>query len=112
MKLLKIRETLSHIGLLLLEHGDGFIVTDHGVKQPVELEFADLAAVETWMREQRHANRLTDEDDADWDAQWTAFVTAWRDVACLDCGCVHPRELWKRNGDLCPSCGEGAFCAE
>ena len=67
MKLLRIREKLGHIGLLLLEHGDGFLVTNSGV----DLEFASLAEVEQWMKDQRHANRLTDR----------VFCEAWR---CLD----------------------------
>lgn len=107
MKLLKLREKLSHVGLLLLKHGDGFLVTNAGVKAPVDLEFATLADVEQWMKDQRHANRLTDADDADWDAQFKAFCEAWRDVKCLDCETVHPRELWKRNNGCCLSCGEG-----
>lgn len=107
MKLLKLREKLSHVGLVLLEHGDGFMVTNAGVKAPVDLEFADLAAVEQWMKDQRHANRLTDADDADWDAQWTKFVEDWRDVTCLDCCQTHPNHRWKKNGGCCPSCGEG-----
>ena len=109
MKLLRIREKLGHIGLLLLEHGDGFLVTNSGVKQPVDLEFADLAEVEQWMKDQRHANRLTDEDDAEWDAQYRAFCEAWRDVRCLDCEAVNPRQRWKDNGDCCPNCGEGGW---
>ena len=112
MKLLKLREKLSHIGLLLLEHGDGFMVTDAGVKTPIDLEFADLAAVEQWMKDQRHANRLTDADDAEWDAAFRTFCERWRDVRCLDCQRVHPRELWTRNDDRCPSCGEGQWIDE
>jgi len=107
MKLLKLRERLSWIGLLLLEHGDGFLVTNNGVKEPIDLEFADLAEVEQWMRDQRHANRLTDEDDAEWDAQYKAFCEAWRDVQCPDCEHVNPMKMWKEKNGCCPSCGEG-----
>lgn len=109
MKLLKLREKLSHIGLLLLKHGDGFKVTNAGVATitAVDLDFADLTEVEQWIRRQRHANRLTEADDAQWDAEWTAFVAAWRDVMCPDCGQTHPQKVWQDNGEVCPSCGEG-----
>lgn len=107
MKLLKIREELSHIGLLLLKHGNGFKVTDAGVRTPVDLDFDDLAGVEQWIRDQRHANRLTADDDAEWDAQFKAFTDAWRDVQCPDCERIHPNHSWKKNGGCCPGCGEG-----
>lgn len=109
MKLLKLREKLGHIGLLLLEreHGDGFRVTDAGVKTPVDENFKTLADVEQWIRNQRHANRLTDEDDAEWDAQFKAFCLAWQNVQCLACEHVHPNHRWKENNGCCPSCGEG-----
>ena len=110
MKLLKLRKTLSHIGLLLLErgYGDGFKVTDDGVKAPVvDVNFETLVEVEQWIRDQRHANRLTDADDAEWNAQWTKFVQDWRDVRCPDCCQEHPNYLWKENNGCCPSCGEG-----
>ena len=107
MKLLKLREKLSHIGLVLDKHGTGFLVTDAGAKTPVDLEFADLVAVEQWMKDQRHANRLTDADDADWDAQFKAFAEAWADVQCEDCEQTHPHKLWVENSGCCPGCGEG-----
>lgn len=104
MKLFKMREKLSHVGLLLLEHGTGFKVTDHG---PVDKDFATLEEVEQWIKDQRHKNRLTDEDDAEWDAEFKAFCEAWRDVQCPDCEHVHPNRKWQENAGRCPSCGEG-----
>ena len=109
MKFLRLRKNLSYVGLVLLKHGDGWKVTDHGVKQPIDLDFRTLEEVEQWIKDQRHANRLTDEDDAEWDAQFRAFCEKWRDVQCLDCLMIHPRERWKRKDDCCPSCGERNF---
>ncbi len=55
MKLLKLRKQLSDIGLLLLEDGKGWLVTNNGTaKTLIEHEFADLEAVK--------ANRFTDEE--------------------------------------------------
>ncbi|MCK5617060.1 hypothetical protein KAR91_85145 [Candidatus Pacearchaeota archaeon] len=110
MKLLKLRKKLSHIGLLLLErgYGDGFKVVDPGVKAPaVDVNFATLDEVEQWMKDQRHANRLTDKDDAQWDANYWAFVRGEWPVTCTDCEQTHPRKLWTENTWCCPSCGEG-----
>ncbi len=110
MKLLKLRKQLSHIGLLLLErgYGDGFKVVDPGVKAPaVDVNFATLAEVEQWIKDQRHANRLTEDDDADWDAQYHEFCEHWRDVQCPDCEQTHPNHRWQTNDGRCPSCGEG-----
>ncbi len=107
MKLLKLRKQLSHIGLLLVKHGDGFMVTNAGVVQPVDLDFRTLAEVEQWIQDQRHANRLTEADDAKWDAQFKAFCDRWEDVQCPDCEHIHPRCRWDERNGLCPSCGEG-----
>ena len=103
MRLLKLRKQLSHIGLLLVKHGDGFRVCDDAVRTPVDLDFRTLEDVEQWIRDQRHANRLIEADDA----QFKVFVEDWRDVKCLGCEQTHPNRWWKENDDRCPSCGEG-----
>jgi hypothetical protein len=74
MRVFKLREKLHRRGLLLLEHGTGWMVTDHGVKTPFEQEFETLEAVETWMTDEFNTNRLTDKEADEFDDQWAKFV--------------------------------------
>jgi hypothetical protein len=51
MRIFKMRNKLHLHGLVLLEHGDGFMVTDQGVKNPIEVILPDILAVEKWYEE-------------------------------------------------------------
>ena len=72
MNLNKLRQRLTKKGLLLLEHGDGWTVTDEGVKVPFEKNFPNLAEVEKWMNP--HTNRLTEKEADLFDAEFKAFA--------------------------------------
>jgi len=52
MRVFKIRQVLGLRGLLLLEHGTGWRVTNEGsAKYLIEHKFDDLDAVEKWVNE-------------------------------------------------------------
>ena len=73
MRVLKIRQKLNERGLLLLEHGTGWLVTNEGTaKTLIEHTFDDLDAVEAWVT--ALPNRLTDEEGKVWDARWADFL--------------------------------------
>lgn len=72
MKVFKLRQKLHDLGLVLLKHGTGFLVTNAGTaKTLIEHEFADLAAVETFVA---HPNRLDDAEADEFDEDWAKFV--------------------------------------
>ena len=62
--------------------------------------------VKQWIKGQQHANRLTEADDAGWDAQFNKFVADWREQKCPNCEHTHPACLWRRNDGCCLSCRE------
>ena len=73
MKVLKLRAKLHRRGLVLLENGDGWMVTNNGTaKALIEHEFADLDAVEAWVA--ALPNRLTDAEADEFDEDWASFV--------------------------------------
>lgn len=73
MRVFKIRQTLGQRGLLLLEHGTGWLVTNEGtVKTLIEHVFDDLNAVETWIAEL--PNRMTAEEGRVFDEEFEKFI--------------------------------------
>jgi hypothetical protein len=72
MKVLKLREKLGKLGLLLIKHGDGWLVTDHGVKTPFEKLFDDLDAVQMWL--DNPTRRLTEKEAELFEDEFTAFA--------------------------------------
>jgi len=75
MRVFKMRQKLGRRGLLLLEHGTGWLVTNNGtVKTLIQHEFDDLDAVEAWM--EKLPNRLTDEESEVFDEEFKTFVKA------------------------------------
>lgn len=73
MKVLKLRDKLHRRGLVLLKHGDGWMVTNNGTaKTLIEHEFADLETVTAWM--DGLPNRMTEEEAVVFDEDWKGFV--------------------------------------
>lgn len=72
MKILRLREKLHRRGLVLLEHGDGWMVTNNGSITLIEHEFADLGAVAAWVA--TLPNRLTEAEADEFDVDWADFV--------------------------------------
>ena len=69
----KIRQTLDRRGLLLLEHGTGWKVTNEGsAKYLIEYLFDDLDAVEKWVNEL--PNRLMELECEVFDKAFEDFV--------------------------------------
>jgi hypothetical protein len=84
MKIFKLRKKLGKKGLVLLEHGDGWMVTDHGVKTPFEHQFETLQGVHNWFNaikdnlddtplEDLHTNRLTNKEAEQFDKDFKDF---------------------------------------
>jgi len=73
MKVNKLRHRLHKEGLVLLQHGEGFTITDNGSKTPIEENFPNLEAVVKWHTD-KHANRLNDIEALEWDTDWAKFV--------------------------------------
>lgn len=64
MKLLNLRKKLNEIGLLLLENGGGWLVTNNGTAKTLsEKKFANLDAVLMWLESLSDAE--CDEFDAE-----------------------------------------------
>jgi len=75
MRAFKLRQKLHKRALLLLEHGDGWLVTNiSNVKTLVEKTFDTLEQVEKFVDDL--PNRLTEWEAEDWDKEWKAFVEA------------------------------------
>lgn len=73
MKVFRMRQKLHLHGLVLLQHGRGFKVTDQGVKTPFEKDFPNLAAVQAWYKD-TFKNRLNEAEAAEWDDDYETFV--------------------------------------
>jgi hypothetical protein len=74
MRVFRVRNKLGVHGLLLLQHGGGFKVTNNGTaKELFEKDFPNLHEVEKWFKE-THTNRLTDEEAEVFDEYWKDFV--------------------------------------
>ncbi len=72
MKLFKLRKQLHDIGLVLLEHGSGWMVTNNGTAKTLfEKEFTDLDAVQMWL--DNPARRLTNAEADEFDEDWAGF---------------------------------------
>ena len=75
MQLAKLRYKLHKQGLLIIPKGDLFLVTDNGVKYPIDLEFKSLDDIEKWFNVRySHTNRLTDDEAEEFDSDWKRFV--------------------------------------
>ena len=75
MRVLKIRQKLNRRGLLLLEHGTGWLVTNEGTaKYLMEQKFDDLNAVEKWVN--ALPNRLMELECEVFDKEFEDFVEA------------------------------------
>jgi len=82
MKLLKLRKQLSDAGLLLLEDGKGWLVTNNGTAKDLkEKKFKSLDAVQMWF--DSPARRLSDVESDEFDAEWAGF-------------CVHENKKWRK----------------
>jgi hypothetical protein len=76
-----MRERLSTQGLLLEHHGNGFLVTDGGVKTPFEKHFKNLEEVEIWFAgRMQHNNRLSDEGAEEFDREFDIFCRKENDL--------------------------------
>lgn len=70
----KIRQRLQQLGFTLLQHGQGFMVTDGGVKNSFEKQFNNLEEVEAWIVSKAvKNNRLNEEESAEWDKMFEEF---------------------------------------
>lgn len=75
MKVLDMRRKLQQHGLLLLQHGQGFRVTNDSKKPFLQKDFPNLRGVEVWFKQHHCHNRLNNEESAAWDREWETFVT-------------------------------------
>ena len=72
MKVLKLRKKLHWIGLVLLEHGDGWMVTNNGTaKDLFEAEFETLEAVQMWL--DGPGRRLSEVESDEFDQEWAGW---------------------------------------
>jgi len=76
MKLFRLREKLGDHGLVLLEHGTGWVVTNNGTaKTYFEEKFKNLEEVEVWFNSRLlKSNRLTDKEAEEFDEYFKRFV--------------------------------------
>jgi hypothetical protein len=73
MRVFKLREKLGRRGLMLLEHGDAWMVTNEGTaKTLIEHLFADLEEVEKFVADL--PNRMTEEEADVFDEEFEEFV--------------------------------------
>jgi hypothetical protein len=73
MKVLKLREKLGKLGLLLLEHGDNWMVTNNGTAKTLfEKEFSTLDDVQMWL--ENPARRLTEKEAELFDDDFAEFA--------------------------------------
>lgn len=92
MRVLKIRQTLNRRGLLLLEHGTHWLVTNEGTaKGLIEHKFDDLEAVEKWV--DALPNRLTAEEGDVFDGEFAEFV---KHNQCEHGVCLSEKNPWKK----------------
>lgn len=82
MKLLNLRKKLSDIGLLLLEDGKGWLVTNNGTAKTLsEKKFKSLDAVKMWF--ESPARRLTELESDEYDVEWEKF-------------CIEENKEWRK----------------
>jgi len=76
MRTFRLREKLGDNGFVLLEHGDGWFVTNNGTaKTLIEKQFKNLNEVEAWFNgEIVKSNRLSDEEAEEFDNYFNEFV--------------------------------------
>lgn len=69
----RVREQLHKIGLVLLEDGNGWLVTNNGTtKYLFEKRFEDVSGVLMWL--ESPVRRLADEEADEFDKDWASFV--------------------------------------
>ena len=84
MRVFRVRKKLELQGLLLLQHGNGFKVTNNGTaKTLMEEEFPNLHEVEMWLKK-TFTNRLTEAECDEWDKDWAKFVMKHGDYVGCD----------------------------